>query len=356
VLAALPVAPVQDSGPSAVAQRTSDAVAGARALANELLAAGAPGLSAAVWADGELAWVEGFGFADVERGIAVVPETRFRVGSVAKVYTAAALALLVQEGELDLDAPIQTYVPRFPVKEEGEVTTRLLAGHLAGIRHYKGFEFMANKRFDDVADGLRMFQDDPLVAPPGTKFSYSTYAWSLIAAAIESASGDEFLSHVNERVFRPLGMHCTVADRADVVVPGRTTYYRELGGKRALCPPVDLSYKWAGGGFLSTATDMVRFGAAHLRPGFLEGQTLELLFTSQRTSAGEATGCGIGWFRRERPDGGVLHYHTGGSMGGTTALVLSRESGVVAALTTNKSDGPVTLGHAIRLLELFEPE
>ncbi|MCZ6597286.1 MAG: serine hydrolase [Planctomycetota bacterium] len=348
-----PTAPPTETAPTSAAK---DAIGGARQLALALIAAGAPGLSAAVAVNGEVVWAEGFGYADVELGIPVQTTTRFRVGSVAKAFTAAGLVLLVEEGRLDLDAPVQEYVPSFPVKEEGEITTRLLAGHLSGIRHYKGIEYRLERRFDTVLDGLSIFADDPLVNAPGERFSYTTYGWSLIAAAMETASEREFLAFMDERVFRPVGMHCTVADRADVVIPGRTTYYRMAGGELVVCPPVDNSYKWAGGGFLSTAEDMVRFGSAHLEPGFLEQETLDLLFTSQKTTSGEETNIGIAWFLSEDEEGRRIYSHGGGSVGGTTALAIHPESRVVAALTTNRSQGPVSMDHARKLLALFEPE
>ena len=84
--------------------------------------------------------VEGFGWADLEQRVPVTPLTRFRIGSVSKPLTAAALGLLVERGELDLDAPVQEYVPDFPTKR-WPITTRQVAGHVAGIRHYQGLEF-----------------------------------------------------------------------------------------------------------------------------------------------------------------------------------------------------------------------
>src|SRR5438445_10193376 len=91
--------------------------------------------------------------------------------------TAAAVALLYEQGKLDLDAPVQRYVPSFPDKGV-PITTRQLAGHLAGIRHYRGDEFLLNRRFTSVLEGLTIFQGDSLLFPPGTKFSYSTYGRS----------------------------------------------------------------------------------------------------------------------------------------------------------------------------------
>jgi len=137
------------------------------------IARGTPGLALAVAVEGKIVYSEGFGFADLEQRVPVWPTTKFRIGSISKPLTAAGLMELVQSGKVDLDAPIQKYLPSFP--EKGAViTARMLAGHLGGIRHYKGDEFNIQKHFANVREGLKIFEDDPLVSPPGTKFNYSS--------------------------------------------------------------------------------------------------------------------------------------------------------------------------------------
>ena len=154
--------------------------------------------------DGQIVFSEGFGYADLEERVPVWPTTKFRIGSVSKPLTAVALVQLVDQGKIDLDAPVQTYVPTFPDKG-GKITPRLLAGHLAGIRHYQGDEFLMARHFDNVMDGLKIFENDPLVAPPGTKFNYSSYGFNLLGAVIQSASGQEFLAYMHQHVFGPAG-------------------------------------------------------------------------------------------------------------------------------------------------------
>ena len=260
------------------------------------------------------------------------------------------MALLYEQGKLDLDAPVQRYVPSFPDKGV-PITTRQLAGHLAGIRHYRGDEFLLNRRFTSVLEGLTIFQGDSLLFPPGTKFSYSTYGWNLISAVVEAAAGQDFLSYMGRNVFRPLGMTHTAADRVDSLIPNRTRFYeRAADGAFVLAPPVDNSYKWAGGGFVSTAEDLVKFGSAMLRPGFLKAGTLELLFTSQKTRAGEPTGYGVGWFVGTDSLGHRWVFHGGSSVGGTTAFGVDRDSRVVVAITSNLSNAPLEPGEGIRAL------
>ncbi len=323
-------------------------VAQARAIVCDQLAGKIPGLQVAVAVGGKLVWSEAFGYADLAREVPVTAETQFRIGSVSKPLTAAAVALLYEQGKLDLDAPVQRYVPSFPDKGY-PITTRQLAGHLAGIRHYRGDEFLRNRHFDTVLEGLAIFQGDLLLSPPGTKFSYSSYGWNLISAVVEGAAGQDFLTYMSRNVLRPLGLTHTAPDRVDSLIPNRTRFY-ERGADSGFvpAPPVDNSYKWAGGGFLSTAEDLVRFGSALLEPGFLEAATLELLFTSQKTTAGEPTGYGIGWFVATDGRGHRWVSHGGGSVGGTTAFSVDRDSRVVVAITSNLTGAPLQAGGAIR--------
>jgi serine beta-lactamase-like protein LACTB len=310
----------------------------ARAIACEKLAPTIPGFAIAVAVDGKLVWSEAFGYADLEAKRLATPATQFRIGSVSKPLTADAVAQLYESGKLDLDAPIQRYVPSFPDKK-ATITTRQLGGHLAGIRHYKGDEFVLNQRFPTVTAGLAIFQNDALVAPPGTRYSYSSYGFNLISAVVEGAAKQDFLAYMSRHVFKPLGMTSTAPDKNDSLIVNRTRFYeRTADGRFVPAPLVDNSYKWAGGGFLSTAEDLARFGSAYLSPGHLKAATLELLFTPQRTRSGEVTRYGIGWFiETDRLDHRYV-WHGGGSAGGTTLFGVDRGSRVVFALVTNLSN------------------
>lgn len=330
------------------------AIEQARTLLDSLMQAEAvPGLSVAVGRGTQLIWSEGFGFSDLTHNVMVTPLTRFRVGSVSKPITAAALGILVEAGQLDLDAPVQDYVPSFPEKR-WPVTTRLLAGHLGGIRHYRGMENFSRTRYPTVLSGLAIFADDSLINEPGTEYSYSSYAWNLISAVVEGASGEDFLEYMDRVVFDPLGMDRTVADWNGPIIPDRTRFYvADSTGQVFNAPYVDNSYKWAGGGFLSTPEDMLVFANAHLEPGFLQAETLEMLFTSQRLRDGTETGYGIGWRSATNAHGERIVSHTGGSVGGRTVLTLNRDTGLIVAIAANLSGAPVGNALAGRVEEIF---
>ncbi len=200
---------------------------------------------------------------------------------------------------------------------------------------------MSSRRYATVLEGLEIFQDDTLLFEPGTRYSYSSYAWNLLSAAVEGASGEDFLSYMQRHVFEPLGMTHTVADHTDSIIPHRTEFYNRDDNRRVLNAPfVDNSYKWAGGGFLSTPEDLVRFGMAHLDGSMLKRETVQLLWTSQRTNAGAETGYGIGWSVATDREGRRTVAHGGGSIGGTAFLLIFPEERVVVATVGNLTQAP----------------
>lgn len=341
-------------GGGSSAGEQSDAIESARLLIDSLMEAEAiPGLSVAVGRGSEVLWSEGFGYSDLTHQVKVTPMTKFRIGSVSKPITAAALGVLVERGALDLDAPVQDYVPSFPSKRFS-VTTRLLAGHLGGIRHYEGNENFSAVNYPDVLSGLAIFEDDPLINEPGTEYSYSSYAWNLISAVVEGASGEPFLDFMDREVFGALGMGQTVADRNRPIIPHRTRFYiRDADGQVVNAPYVDNSYKWAGGGFISTPEDLLIFANGHLEPGYLQAETLELLFTSQVRRDGTETGYGVGWRSSGNGHGERIVAHGGGSVGGRTYLTLNRDTGLIVAIVANLSSAPMSAELAGRIEELF---
>jgi serine beta-lactamase-like protein LACTB len=257
------------------------------------------GLSALVMLGGETVLAENLGYADLEHRVPVTNETRFGVASITKAFTGLALLKLHESGRIDLDAPIQRYVPAFPVKPGGVITTRLLAAHLAGIRHW-GQERNAAlyaRHFDDVNDVLALFKDDTLVAAPGTKASYSSYGYNLIAAAIQSASGVKYQEYVNREIISRLGLKNTGFDDVRRVLPHRARRYSYFDpwtfavDSNAVyrVPDWDYSHNMAGGNMYSTAADLAQFGRAIERPGLLSKESLDLLNRRPRVGAVQAT-------------------------------------------------------------------
>jgi serine beta-lactamase-like protein LACTB, mitochondrial len=315
----------------------TNAIMQARAIIQMEIEPKVPGLSVTVAVDGKMVWSAGFGCSDLATKNPVTPATRFRIGSVSKPLTAVGLALLVERGEMDMDAPVQKYIPDFP-QTNPVITIHMLAGHLSGIRNYRGSEAVSNQPFPNLRAGLKIFENDPLESTPGTKFSYASYNWNVIGVAMEAAAKQNFLDYMEAAVFQPLGMTNTRPDLAGVVDPQRTQFYEtDAAGKFITAPKVDLSYAWPSGGFLSTSEDLVRFGSALLQPGFLKPESRRLLFLSQKTSDGKPTHYGVGWYV------GKVAFHGGDSIGGSSILLLDPSTRTVVAILTNR--GHLALGN-----------
>lgn len=312
-----------------------------------------PGISVCVGNKEKILWAQAFGYADMENKTKMSIYSKFRVGSVSKLLTSLAVGRLYQEGKLDLDAPVQQYVPDFPVKKY-PITSRQLAGHLSGIRHYrKGDPLSIPKDYKNVTEGLSIFKDDTLLFKPGTKYEYSTYAYSLLSAVIEGAAHMSFLSYMQDSIFIPFGLTHTAADMNDSIIPYRVRFYGRDGKKLVNSDLVNNSYKWAGGGFLSTPYDLVNMIRGLLDHKVLNEKTLNLLFTPQSLENGTSTNVGIAW-RINKTKSGVTYIHHGGAIdGGRTFVLFYPESGYIFAVTANMSGALLNIDEAMEVLRFF---
>lgn len=322
-----------------------------------------PGINVAIGDENGILWAKGFGHANIEYKTPMVPGTLMRIGSVAKVITTAAMMRMVERGELNLDAPIRTYVSQWPEKH-APVTLRQLAAHVAGVRHYLNDEFLSNKAYMNSVHALDIFKNDGLLFEPGAEYSYSTYAWTLISAAMEAASGKDFKTIIRDEVLTPLNLNNTKFDDKFPIIENRQSAYDFEQGMLQNSPQVDASYKYAGGGFLSTPIDAVNFALAHRKAGYLKEETLKEMFTILPPSYH-----GIGWvigfdrymdnysedFQRIMQEHPNTVMHSGGSVGGLTMMILCLDHNRSVALTKNVSNGP-DANHfelALKTLDIF---
>jgi serine beta-lactamase-like protein LACTB, mitochondrial len=326
-------AAVPSMAAAAPSARYAGPVEEARRLARALVASdNLPGLSVGVAVDGQIVWAEGFGWADVESRTPVTPLTRFRLGALSKPLTAFAVALLHDRGRLDLDVPIQRYVPAYPEKQ-WTVTTRQLMGDVAGVHRIRGDnnDAMPTEHCKSVDEAVAMLAGDPLLFEPGTQHHYSIWGWVLVSAVVEGASGEPFPRFMARQVFEPLAMERTVVaetEGLDGVGHG--------GGRRP-----DYSCVAGGGAFLSTPTDLVRLGSAMLKPGLLQADTIAAFQTPTRLVAGASTTYALGWTVRSVQVAGEparVVSHRGSPMGGTVSLLTFPDLGLAIAAAANLAD------------------
>ena len=362
---ATPLHPNARDVPSATrsdpAKQWAGAVRHAREIVRTQLAEqNLPGLSVAVGRSGEIVWAEGFGWADLEKRVKVEPQTRFRIGTASIPLTAAAVGLLLETNRLKLDDEIQTYVPEFP-RKKWPVTLRQLMGHTAGIGSDGGDEGpLFSQQCDRPVEALAHFASGDLRFEPGTEYRYSRYGWIVVSAAIEAAAQEPFLTFMHTQVFEPLGMHDTAADSpADTTSDQATAYFPRFAADPKYGPDLmrPLNYSCYAGSsiFVSTPSDLVRFAMAITGGTLLKPTTVRLLQASQRTTAGQETGYGLGWDLESVTLAGkqtTIVGHDGDSLGGIVSSLMILPDGIVIAVTSNVSYAD-TPGIALKIAESF---
>ncbi|MAH82735.1 MAG: D-alanyl-D-alanine carboxypeptidase [Flavobacteriaceae bacterium] len=326
-------------GCSSADQYSKEIIKVDKLVSNTLETNNLPGLSLTIVKDGNKIYSKGFGYADIDKQIQVLPsKTKFRIGSFSKTLAASALMKLVEEGKIDLDASIYNYVPDYP-KKKWDFTSRQIAGHLSGIRSYNEGEMMINENFSNVKDALNVFKMDSLLHKPDTKYHYSTHAWTLLSLIIENTSGQSFLNYMQTDVFDKLNMNNTHAEKISLTDVEKVNYYMLDSTKQIIvAPEVDNSWKWAGGGFISTTEDVAKFLLAHSHNGYLTQESLTEMISPQKNIDGEITNYGIGWRTRYDKNNNTLIGHTGGSIGGTTYAFMAPHSNTIIVMTTNLSN------------------
>ena len=305
----------------------------------------APGAAAAVAVDGRIAWSEGFGVADVARGSPVTPTTRFGVGSISKAFTLAAALALAETGRLDLDAPVERYLPEFPHAGKG-VTLRRLGAHQSGMsdqfanRHYYSNAHVPLDR------AYRLIAAEPMVHRPGSRAEYATGLFTIVGRVLEAAGGEPYLEVMRRQVFAPAAMTSTVPNDPRRPPPSRAAFYVPRRGRGFdPAPPFDPSFKLPGAGFLSTAEDVARFGAALLSGHLLSERSRLEMFTPTALADGTATEYALG-FQALEEDGRRLLLQPGGGPGIAGWLAIYPDDGVVVAILSNVTGAP--LGGAVR--------
>lgn len=309
----------------------------------------APAISAAIGLENKVVWAKALGYADIKAQKLANVRTQFRIGSVSKSVTSVGAAKMVENDQLDWDRSVQSYVPYFGANKP-EISLRQLASHTGGIRHYQAcfcfpaYESLSNRQFDTMEESIGIFGKDDLLFEPGDGFRYSTYGYTLLSAAMEEASDQPFLDYLQEEVFTPLKMNQTMGDLATQGVPERATFYIVRKGKYRKAFSVNNSYKWAGGGMLSTPTDLVKMTNALLNDSFLDPATKEELWKPILLSNGDmnpqqyALGWRIGEVEELVPEENVKIVHHGGTITGSiTLLILFPEYKMSIAMMVNRS-------------------
>ena len=349
------------AGPPADPRWTTAVERGRQEARAGLVEQNLPGLSVAVGVGGELVWAEAFGWANVEKRVPVTPRMQFRIGHVSKALTSAGVGLLLERDRMRLAAEIQTYVPHFP-RKEWPINLQQLMGHLAGLGHYENeADYTPASHCERASEGLQSFANDPLLFEPETQYRYSTYGWILVSAALEAAAGQSFFTFMRREVFEPAGMADTTVESATDPVPSHVAfYYPRFSGDPATGPElartVDYSCFAGAGAFLSTPSDLVRFGIALEHGRLLKRSTVAMIQMPQLLASGKETKYGLGWMLNTVPLAGEPAREVGHAsltlLGGSTSFLTFPEHELVVAVTSNVSRAG-TRAIALRVAEAF---
>ena len=295
-----------------------------------------PGIAITITKNGSTQYSKGYGFADLEKKLLVDPAiTVFRVGSVSKPIAATGLAKMVAKNQIKLSDSIYNCVSYFP-KKNFDFTIKQLGGHLAGIRNYKGSEFMNNKPLT-IKEGVALFENDSLLFQPGKGYSYTSYSWNLLSLAMQEVAQKPFENIVKDEVLIPLGLNSTCPDKQQEVVNKAVFYRKKRRREFVEATPVHNFFKLAGGGYLSTSEDVAKLGNAYLTDEFLSKQVKEEFVTSQNIDD-KLTYYGVGWQtsydHKNRPYFG----HVGNGLGGYGIFYVYPKENIVVSILMNCSN------------------
>ena len=317
-----------------------DAAAVDEAVAAEMREQQIVGAAVGILYDGEIVYFKGYGLADRERRVPVDTATVFNWASNSKPLCAVAAMQLVEQNRLDLDEDVRSYVPEFP-DHGAVVTTRQLLCHQSGIPHYEnGRIVLSSKRnprtrpLSDPVYALDMFSESPLLFEPGTKTSYSSYAYILASAVIQRAGKTPFATQIQDRIARPLGMKSLEVDVASAGQPHWAVGYTEDDdGKIIRAPEMANDWKHGAGAYKSNIADFARWARALLHQELLSEETFEAMWSPQPLRNGTPTTWGFGFTLGEQ--NGLKVSHNGNQDEATSRMVIYPEAGHGIVVLTN---------------------
>ena len=288
--------------------------------------------------NGTVIYSDAKGLADRENRTPNTLDTKFRMGSMNKMFTATAVMQLVQAGKVKLDAPLGTYLTDYPNRDVAtKVTIHHLLTHTGGTGDIFGPEFAAHRlELKTLGDYVKLYGARGLEFEPGSKWEYSNYGFLLLGVIVEKASGQSYYDYVRDHIFKPAGMTGSGSEPEDVAVPGRANGYMQQNGAWVLNTGT-LPYRGtsAGGGY-TTVGDLLRFATALTGHVLLDATHTALLTTGKVETPGRKYAYGSS----RSTDGGVRSFgHSGGAPGMNGDLRIFPDSGYVVAALANTGSG-----------------
>jgi CubicO group peptidase (beta-lactamase class C family) len=308
-----------------------------------------PGASVLVLRNGKPAVRRSYGLADLEQRITATPATNYRLASVTKQFTAAAILLLNEANKLGLDDSVRKWLPELPEAAQ-PVTIRHLLTHTGGLIDYEDFVADDAPQVRD-ADALRLLtKQNRTYFKAGTAYRYSNSGYALLALIVEKASGQRFAAFLRERIFAPLGMQNTVAFEDGVsTVPVRAFGYSAGGGAWKRTDQSSTSAVLGDGGIYSSIDDLARWDAALYDNRLLREESRKLAFTPATHTDNPSIDYAFGW----RVTGETL-WHSGETRGFRNVIIRYPERKLTIIVLTNRND-PEPYSTALAIAQLYLP-
>ncbi len=294
-----------------------------------------PGAAVLVLKDGQPVFRRGYGLAVVEDGTPVSPATNFRLASVSKQFTAAAILLLAEDGRLSIDDPLKKWLPGLPAVADA-MTLRQLLSHTSGLLDYEDLMDPADTRQVHDIDVLHLLQkENRTYFAPGSSYRYSNSGYALLALVVGKASGSDFASFLRQRIFLPLGMTATFAHQDGVdEVPDRAYGYSQIDGHWQRTDQSTTSAVLGDGGIYSSIDDLAKWDAALYDERLLRRASLQQAFSAATaTPEPEVPHYGFGW----RINGDAL-WHSGESIGFRNVIVRYPKQKLTVVVLSNRND------------------
>jgi CubicO group peptidase (beta-lactamase class C family) len=311
--------------------------------------------SVLVTENGKVVYKKGFGFANMEWDIPNAPNTKHRLGSVTKQFTGMLILQLAEQGKIDLQAPITTYLPDYPKANGDIITTHHLLTHSSGIPNYTSFPgFFKNDSRDPYTptEFVKIFSEMDLDFTPGEKFSYSNSAYFLLGVLIEKISGKSYEHMLQENIFIPLGMKDSGFDHHASILKNRATGYEKSGGALINSKYLDMTIPYAAGSLYSTVEDLYLWDQALYTNTLLSKASMDLYF-GEHIKAWDGY-YGYGWATGSETIGNTedsikTNSHGGGINGFNTLITRAQSDQSLIVLLNNTGRAPLSeMAQAIR--------
>jgi len=286
--------------------------------------------------EGKVLFSKGYGMANLEHEVPDTPQTKYRLGSITKQFTAMAILILQEQGKLNVHDKIKKYVPDAP-KAWDEITIENLLTHTSGIYNYtESLEFMKTLPVRvTLKELIAKFKDKPLNFKPGEKFSYSNSGYIVLGQIIETASGQNYPSFTKQAIFDPLAMNETGYDNATSIIKHRASgYVRRLGIVLTNCDYVDMSIPHAAGALYSTTRDLLKWDQALYTEKLVPRKSLGAMFTPHKDNYG------YGWMI-DKKFGQTRYEHGGGIMGFVTIIERYPDEKLLVVALSNLENSPI---------------